>query len=385
MSGRGIAALLAGFGTGYLKQQQRNQDQERQGKLDQLAVNADTRAAETHANTVAINGINLKNAQQQVDDQLELRGAMGGMAGVDRTDERFPQYAKAVSDTLMKQGKLEQAKAFQGFVDSEDGKIYTKAWDAAAKATAAGNYDAAIPHLQQLYGQFPDGKSADIKPLGDGRYSVTLKNEVDGSPVRTETLDAKKLAELGVYTLAPEKRAQFFLDKGLAETKADAAARIAGFHEDSRDARQQKGLDAMAERQDKQLEAMARLAAGRDGKITNTQEANNQEIILARKRLTGMDMNDVKAKIQQFLPNGRENPQFDPTVSQAYRTANQRMVGHDPEFDRLTENAQPLKQPSTPAEKFKADPAMKGMVMGKPTPNGWEVRNGNGQLIGHWK
>lgn len=127
-------------------------------------------------------------------------------------------------------------------------------------------------------------------------------------------------------------------------------------------------------------------------KVTPSQQSSNAEIDLARKRMTNMSMSEVRAKTQQYLPNGRENPSYDPTIAQAYRTANQRKVGADPTFDAFSAKAQPINNPvqtpkaiANPESRFKSDPAMKGFALGAKTPKGYEVKDASGKLVGYWE
>lgn len=401
MKGSGIASFIAGFGTGYLNTREKVEERKRQEKLDQLKVEQDARDRETHDATMKLTNLKLNEAQRQADDDLEVRGATSMLDGVDPVADRetFNRYATGVVQTYVKQGRHKEAAAFRDYIQSDDGKRYTDSWDKAFKLTSAGNYDAAIPHLQQLYnadGSFPDGQQVQIESLGNGNYRARIVSEADGSVVRDETIDAKRLAQFGVNSLSPAKRVEYFMDQQTAAVKADAAERLANLREDRRDERQTAQIEAMGARQDRQLAAldrrqgaqlssMERRAEANAGKITQAQQANNQEIALARKKMEGMTDGDVRAKLQQFLPNGRENPEYDPIIATTWRIANQRMVGDDKEFDARVANAQPMKKPQTPAEKFKADPAMKNFIMGKFTARGWEVMDADGKLIGHYR
>lgn len=127
--------------------------------------------------------------------------------------------------------------------------------------------------------------------------------------------------------------------------------------------------------------------------VTPAQVANNQEVLLARKRLAGMTMDDIKGKTQQYLPNGRENPNFDPTLTTTWRAANQRMVGEDPTFDEFSQKLNSTPAANNPAStkktsiqnRFKIDPAMKDYTLGTVTPRGYEVKDASGKLLGYWQ
>lgn len=238
-----------------------------------------------------------------------------------------------------------------------------------------------------LTGQSPDGK--EIKP----RQFDLRKGSVEDQ-ITQQLLTMASPESLGSDILNRIKLARDIQKDDLDERKVDISEkRIATSEqnaidrEDRRDQRQQRNIEAMDKRQSKQIAAVT---ARNEGNITLPQQANNAEIQLARKRMAGMTTEDVKAKTTQFLPNGRDNPNYDPTIAQAYRTANQRQVGHDPQFDSYSDRVQPLKPQAAktkpgPADRFKADPTMQGMKLGKLTGKGWEVYSANGQIVGHWK
>lgn len=244
----------------------------------------------------------------------------------------------------------------------------------------------------QLVGEDKDGQP--IQPLQFNLANGTIEDQITRKLMyMTDATTMLKGIETQLSEAAAarkESRDERRLDQG--DKRIDAMETSSNAREDRRDARQERQIAASDARQMRQIAATD---ARNDGdKITPTQEANNKEIKLARKRMAGMSMDDVKFKTQEFLPNGRTNPAYDPVVAQAYRTSNQRMVGDDPEFDKFSDVAQPIKKPAadaqsrgnaSPKDRFKADPAMKGMTMGKFTANGWEVRDAKGQLIGHFQ
>lgn len=181
-------------------------------------------------------------------------------------------------------------------------------------------------------------------------------------------------------------------ESDIAGAKATQAASLENIRQGHLDERQQRNLDAQNARLTAQLDSRERIQAAKTeaeaGKVTPAQHANNAEIILARKRMTGMSMNDIKGKTQQFLPNGRENPNYDSTLSSTWHLANQRMVGNDSGFDafsqRMEAAANSAGQPSI-ADRFNADKAMQGHVLGAETQNGHEVHDASGKLIGYYR
>ncbi len=175
-------------------------------------------------------------------------------------------------------------------------------------------------------------------------------------------------------------------DSKIAENKAQTASAYAGVDEKRASADKSRAETAQTKEETRVLrETGEKPTVG--SKITATQAANNAEISLARKRLSGMTVTDIKGRTEQFLASGRMNPQYDPTLASTWRTANQRMVGEDRGFDEFANNVTPLKQSrsDSPRARFEADPEMAGKRMGKFTNLGWEVFSQDGNLIGHWK
>lgn len=251
-----------------------------------------------------------------------------------------------------------------------------------------------------------DPRTEGMTPAQASQYWQQKSDYYDAKQQRRD-LDANIQANLAssgdsIGELAAKKQNRKFLDSQFSTTvsadvasdKANSTQYLANLQEDRRDARQQRNLEAQDSRLTAQLDSRERMQAAKDkaaaGKVTPAQAANNAEISLARKRLAGMTMDDIKGKTQQFLPNGRENPAYDPMLATVWRTANQRMVGDDPSFDAFAQNVQPIgagqqSGQRNAADRFKADAAMSGHTLGAETPNGFEVRDASGNLIGHYR
>lgn len=131
---------------------------------------------------------------------------------------------------------------------------------------------------------------------------------------------------------------------------------------------------------------------GRD-ELTPPQKRANEEIDAARKALAGMSRDEVLRKTQAATATGRTNREYDPQIAGQWKLANRRKHGDDAQFDQFTEQrfqpqqpAQKARQPVTgdAHERFSADPSMKGMRTGKMTPQGVEVLDSNGRLVGHY-
>lgn len=130
---------------------------------------------------------------------------------------------------------------------------------------------------------------------------------------------------------------------------------------------------------------------GRD-ELTTTQKRANEEIDAARKALAGLSRDEVMRRTQSATATGRNNPDYDPQLAGRWSLANKRKYGEDPNFDAhtqqqagsLAEELHRAKRQSDISRRLSADPAMKGKRAGKLTPQGMEVLDQSGRVVGHY-
>jgi hypothetical protein len=292
-----------------------------------------------------------------------------------------------ITSAFIKAGKMQEAKAFLEFTRDAEGEGYARDWLTAGQAVEAGDFEGAIPALGRLYNQsVPDGRRASWEHSGDGKYIVRTYDENTGTALSQREFSAPDLAKFALNSLAPSKRVEHMLSlqkESRAETRKlnqqndleDRRDARADTQEDRREDRLQTRLDAQSENLDR------RLAAG--GGPTLTQERGNAEIDAARERIASMDPAEVKRRSQKATNTGRENPDYDPSISRAAGLAGRRKVGDDSVFDKRQE-PQGAPVPQSSQSRFAADPAMKGFKMGKRTPHGYEVLDASGKLLGHY-
>lgn len=295
---------------------------------------------------------------------------------------------KAVA-AFIKAGKLPEARAYIEFVRGEEGEAYARDWLSAGQAVEAGDFEGAIPALGNLYNRsVPNGRRAEWESIGDGRYRVSHFDEATGAKVGEREMTAPDLARMGVDSLSPAKRVEAVLasqkeqrqesrklthQTALEDRRDDRAAA----RDDARDERLQKSIEAAAERQAKALDAR--------GGLTAPQERSNAEIDAARERISSLDPAEVKRRSQKATNTGRENPDYDPSIARSAALAARRKIGDDDWFDGR-QGQKPAASKVEPVQsRFAADPAMKGYRMGRLTPNGHEVFDTSGQLIGHFR
>lgn len=308
-----------------------------------------------------------------------------------KIDDAYMTYRKqAVPKAVaafIRAGKLPEAKAFLEFTRDEEGQRYARDWLSAGQAIEAGDYESAIPALGNLYNRsLPDGRRAEWESIGDGRYRVSHFDEATGAKVGGREFAAADLANFAYASLSPAKRVEAVLAMQKEQRQETRKLNQQDALEDRRDARTSAQEDRREERLQTQLDAQSenldrRLAAG--GGPTLTQERGNAEIDAARERIAGMDPAEAKRRSQKATNTGRENPDYDPSIARSAGLAARRKVGDDPVFDqRQGPQAAPAPQP--PQSRFASDPAMKGFRMGKRTPQGYEVLDASGKLLGHY-
>lgn len=121
------------------------------------------------------------------------------------------------------------------------------------------------------------------------------------------------------------------------------------------------------------------------------QQRGNAEIDAARSRVAGMDSAEIKRRTANYTATGRENPDYDPTLAKAVTLANRRKIGGDDEFDTRQQPQQPTGtndhgyDRADVALRFRSERAMDRHKLGKDTPNGVEVLDSSGKVIGHYR
>ena len=144
-----------------------------------------------------------------------------------------------------------------------------------------------------------------------------------------------------------------------------------------------RGHELRADSADKRTTAIAE----RKGNPSLSQERSNAEIDAARERIAGMTPDEIKKKTANFTATGRENPDYDPTLAKAVAQANRRKVGDDQHFDERQQRtaSQHGYERNEVASRFRAERDMAAYKLGNDTPNGVEVLDASGKIIGHYR
>jgi len=424
--GRGVAALLAGIGTGYMTGQRMASDQRREERenerfaferrrmareeQDQAEIRAaltppahDGRAAVANAGYTDLADVTAGDTQPVSATGSAATPASVAANGVPAIPQRasreedgdlrryFERVKPRIIQTYLRQGKPEKAKAYLDFVESEDGREYTRAWAKSMRKVATGDFDGAIPELEKLYTNIPDGQRAKATHLGDGKYRLDFLDEKTGEILRTSEADSATLARSAVMFLDPARatlwhaqRAADLEKEAIQSRRLDRQAELLdrreALREDRRDERLQQRLDASERNLERRLSAR--------GGLTATQERQNEEIKAARNYITGLSDNDIRKRTQQYQKSGRINDDYDPKLERAVKLAERHMIGDDPWFDqRHGQDKQPAGPKKTPKEQaletLAADPNMAGYTLGEQTGRGFKVLDKNGKHVGY--
>ncbi len=312
-------------------------------------------------------------ATQGVDEPIQRQ--KDGEASKAYYERKAPQ----IIDTLLKQGKLDEAKRYRDYITSEQGRAYAEKWSRGVRKFAIGDHQGALNDWEGLYNQqlYDDGHTVKLTPLEDGKHVRADFFDNGGKQIKTFTQPIDALARQAGMALAPEKLVEMRARQEKARIKEEAsldkAIRLETLRqqgqevrEDRRDERLGMRLDA----QGKQLER--RLAAG--GRLTQAQQRSNFEINAAREMVAGLSDEDIRQRTAPTTATGRENPLFDPALARAAKLAGRRKIGDDEAFDARTgkqpaaQSAEGGKPAGTPIERARAamaaDPNMDGLTLG---------------------
>ena len=143
---------------------------------------------------------------------------------------------------------------------------------------------------------------------------------------------------------------------------------------------------------DRERLGIARDESRRADQLSMPQRRSNAEIEAARQAVAGLTPEDIKRRTANFTATGRENPDYDPTLAKAVSQANRRMYGEaDDWFDNRLQPKQPAGtnehgyDRADVAKRFREERAMNRHRLGNDTPNGVEVLDSDGKVIGHYR
>lgn len=124
---------------------------------------------------------------------------------------------------------------------------------------------------------------------------------------------------------------------------------------------------------------------GKAPSLSLSQQRSNAEIDAARETVAGLTPEEIRLRTAKTTDTGRENPNYDPTLARSATLAGRRKIGTDQTFDNRTQQAAPPPAAPTVTSRFQADPAMKAYKLGAQTPNGFEVKDSAGKVVGYYR
>ncbi|MCK9382128.1 MAG: hypothetical protein M0P95_13840 [Sulfuritalea sp.] len=320
-----------------------------------------------------------------------------------------------VMDAYLKQGKVDEAKAWRDFTESEGGHAYANDFAQAQRLVTAGDFETAAPVLERLYNRgYPDGRQAKLTSLGDGNFKLDVFDQKSGQQLGSKTMPAADMGKMAISALAPTKLVEF-----MANQEGKRATEAASLNKSLELERlRQEGRDTQDDRRDERLAtrigADAERRAGKSP-LTPAQQRSNAEIDAAREAVAGMSPQDIMRKTAKATNTGRENPDYDPSLARQAGLANRRKIGDDELFDTrqnrqqsgdtfagkpVTEMTEAQLQQfgrSAGAEgkakidteltrrAFMGDQTMQGHRLGEMTPKGYKVFDPQGRHVGYYR
>lgn len=333
----------------------------------------------------------LEGQERKLADDAELRAAT-------RSDDKdLDAYMRTTApraiQTLVKQGRLDEARRFAEFAESSEGQRYAKTWLQGVRQHAVGNYTGALEHFEKLYNSqgYDDGNTVKLSPIDDGkRYRIEQFGR-DGAKLGETEGDTSALANSAAMALSPANYASFLVKQQGDERVTARQLEVEQLRQQGREASEDRRDERLSMRLDANAAALEkRLAAqGERGGLTAAQERGNAEIDAARQTVGGLDPAEIRRRTAKTTETGRENPDFDPGLARAAALAARRKIGDDPAFDNRGKSdaqAAPAQQGDMDElrKRFRSDRAMNAYRLGNVTPQGVEVIS-QGKVIGHYR
>ncbi|MFD1895103.1 hypothetical protein [Ottowia beijingensis] len=313
-----------------------------------------------------------------------------------------------VVDELLRQGKIDQAKAYQTFIDTEQGRKYAQAWTDGVRRFSFGDTNGALKSFEGLYNSqlARDGQSVRLTPGKEAGAMVVTMFGPKGEELGAQTLKTDDLLSQAAIYMAPHEAVKHFAERNAKredsaallerqttlETQRQDGRAAADDRRDARtdrqiaaaDARAQRTIDAADQRLTRTLDAKGNPNAK---PLTVTQQRTNLEIDAAREYISGMDPDEIRRRTAKTTNTGRENPDYDPALARQAGLAARRKIGEDDQFDGAQRPP-----PKSPAElrkevtaRFNTDRTMNKYRLGKDTDKGTEVLDARGKLVGYYR
>lgn len=318
-------------------------------------------------------------AAQADADNVALRGALKPQEG-DGNDYLKTVAPRAVQE-LLSQGRVDDAQHLQTFLTGERGQRYASSWMAGVRRFAVGDSQGAVKAFEKLYNEdFDDGHQVKMTPQPDGKSYKAAIFDADGKVVSERTGSIESLVGQAIVALDPVSAAKFHVQQ---QGKRDAEESTLNRQLELERLRQE-GRQDQEDRRDQRL--AQRLAHQGGHGLTAAQDRGNQEIDAARQKVAGLSPEEIRRRTAKATNTGRENKDYDPGLARAAALAARRKIGQDDWFDQRQSSPQQAPDAGQDvAARFRADAQMSKYRLGKETPNGREVLDASGKLIGHYR
>jgi len=447
MANNSLVSFIAGFGTGYMNQEEKKANRERQDKMDQIVLDraardkadADRQDAERAQISAAAAPTAVTGAAPQVqfgqDQPVQYDDASA--AGSDARQAARMGIQTTVTPTRWAAGgqtfgsEAEAAGAAQKFntpeaantrigavlrgINPERGAAFERANQqvklGAMQIQRTEQQEADDKFNRQVQDKFQQrgpwkGAAEILTETGAGGLAgATVRPVVapDGKSVRfVSTAPDGTESDLGLnYENNQAGVLRLLYDASKIDPKLKLEW-LRDFQKQQQDAQFRGQQLDMNQRQQSETERHHRALENLSGErvansaarigmprpLTAAQERANAEIDAARQQVAGLSNAEIQRRTAKATNTGRENPDYDPGLARAAGLARRRKVGEDDQFDSRGTPAQAASAQGPAqgiAQAFQADPAMKGYRLGSKTPAGsYEVLDSTGKLVGHY-
>lgn len=275
-----------------------------------------------------------------------------------------------------------------------------KVWSDAAPVFQGG-WQKAAEHLAERYNAnddgigYNDGKQVKFQVQPNGVYVTPIN--ADGSGGTTAFYTPQDVMREHIRATHARLAAvndhygQQFL--GWLDAQAKEATRQAErgedvAHRDGREAvRDQQFQQELRVKQERNQIVGSRQSSG--ASLSLAQQRSNAEIDAARDTVAGLAPDELRKRTAKTTDTGRENPDYDPSLARASSLAARRKIGDDDWFDQQTGKQQGQPAPAFDrkeiAGRFRQDRAMDHYRLGSDTPQGVEVLDKSGKVVGHYR
>lgn len=223
-----------------------------------------------------------------------------------------------MQEAYIAQGDVEKAEAWGKWSKERDSQKYMETWGKAFQAAQAGDFDTAADHVAKLHSDFDDGHTVvsreKIKDANGNVTGISLTTKDDKTGEKTtQVIDPKKLVELGLGGLSPEKRFELAYKNKTAADAMGAKAAIDA-QNDARTANRQEASDIRKDARQEQIDIRR---GKREAQNADTQHGYKLEEMATKEDLEAAGVKGKeRAKVQSKIDILRENGMSPETIKE---------------------------------------------------------------------